>query len=65
MYSYPFEYDLPIDIPISIESKWGHVRYRLEAGLNRLRKFKKVYQETFSVVKVMDLNKFPELQVYS
>lgn len=63
VYSFPFEYELPIDIPISIEGKYGYVRYKVIAALNRPRLLDKKYKESFTVTKLFDINLFPEHQV--
>ena len=53
---YPFECDLPPNLPSSLESELGHVRYTIKATIDRPWKFDHKVEDTFKVLSVYDLN---------
>ena len=57
----PFEFGLPMDLPCSFEGKHGHVRYYLEAKLDRSGIFTthKRRRQYITVLSLVDLNKIP------
>lgn len=63
-YTYPFDWDLPVDLPISFDAKYGYIRYKIVAGLDRPLRLDKCYKELFTVMKRVDLNKIPDLNVW-
>ncbi|XP_033226359.1 arrestin domain-containing protein 17-like [Belonocnema kinseyi] len=58
-YVYPFEFNLPQDIPSSFESDLGHVRYTIKGIIDRPWKFNHETKVAFSVVSPFDLNSDP------
>lgn len=58
----PFEFDLPIDLPCSFEGQYGHVRYYVEAKLERSGIFTptKRKRQYVTVLSLVDLNKIPK-----
>lgn len=61
-YSYNFSATLPTHIPISFDGQYGYVRYKIMVGIDR-RLNRHHYEETFIVIKDIDLNHFPYLKV--
>ncbi|KAK3098019.1 hypothetical protein FSP39_015375 [Pinctada imbricata] len=60
-YEYPFSFDLPSDIPTSFESGAGHIRYRLQATIDRPSTiFDTSATCLISVLKPLDLNTNPD-----
>nr|CAB3223192.1 arrestin domain-containing protein 3-like [Phallusia mammillata] len=57
---YPFQFQLPLELPSSFESpvELGYIRYRLQARLQQTLKSKRS-QLMFTVLEEVDLNKFP------
>ena len=56
-----FEFGVPMDLPCSIEGKHGHVRYYLEAKLDRSGIFTthKRRRQYITILSLVDLNKIP------
>lgn len=63
-YTYPFDWDLPAELPISFEAKFGYIRYKVVAGLDRPLRPDKCYTEMFTMLKRADLNEIPDLNVW-
>lgn len=63
VYSYKFECQLPVPIPYSVEGKFGHVRYKVDANLDIPWAFDLQTERAFSVVRYEDLKLFPELRL--
>lgn len=63
VYTYPFEIDLPDNLPTSCESKYGFIRYL--ASVNIIRPKQPVQTQTiaFTVIKPHNLNASPLFQV--
>ncbi|XP_033226506.1 arrestin domain-containing protein 17-like isoform X2 [Belonocnema kinseyi] len=53
---YPFEYVLPPDLPSSLESDLGHIRYRVESTIDQPWNFDEAIKETITVFSNYDLN---------
>lgn len=65
VYTFPFEWHLPLQLPQSCEGKHGHIRYKLTAGINRPFFLDKTVERPFIVGKIMDLNQFSLLKVHT
>lgn len=73
-YTYPFQVQLPLGVPTSLEAEHGHIRYGMQVVLNRPRWADQKFEETFTVIKPLNLNhdltlrvifishKFPQIQ---
>lgn len=63
IYTYPFETDLPENLPTSCEGKYGFIRYL--ASVNIIRPSQPVQTQTiaFTVIKPHNLNASPLFQV--
>ncbi|XP_015436887.1 PREDICTED: arrestin domain-containing protein 2-like [Dufourea novaeangliae] len=59
-HQYHFEFQLPQNIPSSFEHTYGHVRYTVNGVIDRPWKFDHTCKVAFTVVSVLDLNKYPE-----
>ncbi|XP_078051486.1 arrestin domain-containing protein 3-like, partial [Augochlora pura] len=53
---YPFEFQLPRNIPSSFENVSGHIRYTVKAVIKRPWKFDHECKAAFTVVSTLDLN---------
>lgn len=62
-YEYPFECDLPIDLPSSIETRYGHIRYILNLIIDIPHGQAIISDHVFTVIKHLDLNESPQLRV--
>lgn len=62
-YIYPFECNLSIKLPSSIEGEHGHIRYKVSLIIDRHLWPNKSYTEGFTVFKRMDLNDCQMYQV--
>ncbi|XP_012225775.1 arrestin domain-containing protein 17 isoform X2 [Linepithema humile] len=58
-HKFPFTYTLPLNLPCSFESDFGHVRYTVKATLDRPWKFDHEVKRPFTVITPLDLNKEP------
>lgn len=63
VHNYPFEFDLPHDLPGSFDGRWGQVRYGVKVTLVRPWKFDIEREKDFTLRCVIDLNDEPELAV--
>lgn len=55
-HKFNFACQLPIQLPTSFESKYGHIRYQIKVELERPWKFDLKFCFAFTVIKVLDLN---------
>lgn len=55
-HKFPFQCILPVNLPSSFESDFGHVRYTVKATLDRPWKFDQEVKSPFTVVSPFDLN---------
>ncbi|XP_003490327.1 arrestin domain-containing protein 17 isoform X1 [Bombus impatiens] len=55
-HKFPFQCILPMNLPSSFESDFGHVRYTVKATLDRPWKFDQEVKSPFTVVSPFDLN---------
>lgn len=55
-HKYPFNFQLPYNIPSSFEHKYGHVRYTIKAVMDRPWKFDHQTKIAFTVISTLDLN---------
>ncbi|XP_055296096.1 arrestin domain-containing protein 1-like isoform X2 [Sitodiplosis mosellana] len=55
-YTYAFQVFLPLGVPTSLEAQHGHVRYGLQVVLDRPRWPDQKFEETFTVIKPLNLN---------
>ncbi|KYN43112.1 Arrestin domain-containing protein 3 [Trachymyrmex septentrionalis] len=58
-HKFPFTCTLPINLPSSFESDFGHVRYTVKATLDRPWKFDQDVKSPFTVITPLDLNREP------
>ena len=60
-HDFPFEFELPMDLPCSFEGRYGQIRYYVEAKLDRSGIFKshKRQRKYITVLSLVDLNKMP------
>lgn len=63
VYRYNFHVELPFGIPTSLEAQIGHIRYGLQVVLNRPRWPDQKFEETFTVIKPLNLNDDTTLRV--
>lgn len=63
VYTYPFETELPSNLPTSCEGKYGFIRYL--ASVNIIRPMLPIQTQTiaFTVIKPHNLNALPVFQV--
>ncbi|XP_076628675.1 arrestin domain-containing protein 3 isoform X2 [Colletes latitarsis] len=59
-HEYPFEFQLPHNIPTSFEHRYGHIRYTVKAVIDRPWKFNHECKIAFSVVSNLDLNTYQD-----
>lgn len=55
-HKFPFTCTLPMNLPSSFESDYGHVRYTVKAVLDRPWKFDQEVKNPFTVIAPLDLN---------
>ena len=55
-YSYPFQLELPSDLPTSFEHEYGQIHYSINATIDIPCAFDKHSVKSFSVINVSDLN---------
>ena len=58
-HKFPFKCALPMNLPSSFESDFGHVRYIVKATLDRPWKFDQEVKSPFTVILPLDLNEEP------
>ncbi|XP_031621629.1 uncharacterized protein LOC116339736 [Contarinia nasturtii] len=56
VYKYAFQVELPLNIPTSLESQHGHIRYGFQVVLDRPLWSDQKFEETFTVIKPLNLN---------
>lgn len=56
-HTYPFQCNLPVDLPTSMEGFYGHIRYSVRVNVNRPPMIDEDFEECFTVIKNIDLNK--------
>lgn len=62
-YTYKFQVEIPNGVPTSIEAQHGHIRYGLQVVLDRPRWPDQKFEETFTVIKPLNLNHDLNLRV--
>jgi len=62
-YSYPFQFQLPPNLPSSFEGYYGHVRYWVRGTIDKPWNFDHMTKTPFTVVSALDLNSLPEANV--
>lgn len=62
-YNYTFETVLPMGLPTSVEAQNGHIRYGLQVVLDRPRWPDQKFEESFTVIKPLNLNNDISLRV--
>ncbi|KAG6798960.1 arrestin domain-containing protein 17 [Apis mellifera caucasica] len=55
-HEYPFNFQLPHNIPSSFEHKYGHVRYTIKVVMDRPWRFDHQTKIAFTVISTLDLN---------
>ncbi|XP_062614117.1 arrestin domain-containing protein 3-like [Saccostrea cucullata] len=61
-YCYPFQFQLPQNLPSSFEGEYGHVRYTIKGTIEKPKRFTHVTKTAFSVIGPLDLNTFPQIE---
>lgn len=61
--AYPFNIQLPMNLPSSFEHEYGYVRYTIKAIFDRPWKFDHEVKSAFTVLSAFDLNRRPEASV--
>lgn len=64
-YRYNFQVQLPLGLPTSLEARAGHIRYGLQVVLDRPLWLDQKFEETFTVIKPLNLNNDMTLRVNS
>lgn len=64
-YDYQFDILLPVGVPTSLEAQNGHIRYGLQVVLDRPRWPDQKFEESFTVIKPLNLNSDFSLRVSS
>lgn len=62
-YAYRFQFVIPPYVPSSVEGSVGHIRYRACLTIDIPMFQSKEFQQTFYVLKSIDLNNYPILRV--
>lgn len=63
LYEYTFSLSLPLGLPTSLEAQNGYIRYGLQLVLDRPRWPDQKFEESFTVIKPLDLNSDFSLRV--
>lgn len=63
IYIYPFETELPANLPTSCEGKYGFIRYLASANIIRASAATQTQTIAFTVIKPHNLNALPVVQV--
>lgn len=63
LYEYSFSLLLPFGLPTSLEAENGYIRYGLQLVLDRPRWPDQKFEESFTVIKPLDLNSDFSLRV--
>lgn len=63
IYTYPFEVELPANLPTSCEAKYGFIRYLASVQINRPNQPVQTQTVPFTVIKTHNLNASPLFQV--
>lgn len=63
IYQYSFECMLPPELPTSVEGSYGHIRYIVRVVLDFRLHPEIKFEETFTVIKMINLNYDPALRV--
>ncbi|CAL1543559.1 unnamed protein product [Lymnaea stagnalis] len=58
-HTYPFQFQLPQDLPSSFEADIGHVRYTVSGTIDKPWKFDHKTQRVFTIISIFDLNQQP------
>jgi hypothetical protein len=59
-FQFPFQFTLPQGIPTSFEGRYGKIRYRMKAVIDRPWKFDHEVVMLFTVNHIIDLNMEPQ-----
>lgn len=62
-YRYDFEIQLPLGLPTSLEAQVGYIRYGLQVVMDRPLWPSQKFEETFTVIKPLNLNNDMTLRV--
>lgn len=62
-YSYPFQFQLPPNLPSSFEGQHGYIRYWVKATIEKPWSYEHVTKTAFSVISALDLNSLPDASV--
>ena len=62
-YQYPFQFQLPHQLPSSFEGQYGRVRYSVKAVIDKPWKFDHEVKRPFTVISNVDLNLMPNAAV--
>ena len=64
-HTFPFQYQLPPNLPSSFEGGVGYVRYQVKCKIDKPWKFDHKTKTPFTVISVLDLNSMPAYSVSS
>lgn len=64
-YNYTFSCMLPVDLPTSVEGNTGYIRYSVIVNLDRPMWPDQEFEESFTVLKPVNLNDNLALRVYT
>ncbi|KAJ8304882.1 hypothetical protein KUTeg_018465, partial [Tegillarca granosa] len=60
-HSYPFQFQLPPNLPASFEGEYGYIRYWVKALVEKpLKSFSHVTKSAFTIIGALDLNYFSD-----
>ncbi|GAB6026973.1 hypothetical protein CHUAL_013642 [Chamberlinius hualienensis] len=60
---FPFSASLPVNLPSSLESKFGHVRYTCSSNIARPKKLDPKCKCRLRVIELVDINRIPNYDV--
>lgn len=62
-HTFPFQLQLPQDLPPSFEGAYGYIRYWAKATIDKPWKFDQHTKRAFTVIPSLDLNQQPDIEV--
>lgn len=62
-HGYYFQYSLPFELPTSVEARIGHIRYNARVVIDTPGAIDEKFDFPFTVIKAVNLNEIPALQV--